>query len=62
MIEEDLFFPGKPIDDNNDVSTDAPTFTNENMCSNGQVSTPLVDEKGAVQSPSEKGKRHGAAC
>ena len=62
MIEEDLFFPGKPIDDNDDVSTDAPISTKENMCSNGQMSTPLVDKKGAVQLPSETGKRHGAAC
>ena len=49
MIEEDLFFPGKPIDDNDDMSIHTPTFTKETTCS----STPLVDEKG---------KLDGAAC
>ena len=57
MIEEDLFFLGKPIDDNDDVSTHASTSTKEKMCS-----TPPIDEKAAVQSTSEKGRLRRAAC
>ena len=49
MIEEDLFFPGKPLDDNDDVSTlnvdDVSIFTHENLTTSLNQSRVTSEEK-----------------
>ena len=59
MIEEDFFFPGKPIDDCDDDSTlnvdSASIHTNETLVSNGTVTLglrpmPQIDEQKVVKS------------
>ena len=62
MIEEDLFFPGKPTDDNEDESNlNADSASNETLVSNGTVTLglrpmPQIDEQRAVKSFSDTGK------
>jgi hypothetical protein len=54
MIEEDLFFPGKPIDVNDDLSTlseDATSGdTNDALVTNGLPTMPPIDEQEAIKS------------